>query len=100
MHTVDHAILLSRLKHNFGIRGTALNWFQSYLSDRKQYVLIYDQKSTETSLDFDVPQGSMLGPVLFILYIPPLTYLIEKHSIRHEMFNHSESPENLSLIHI
>ena len=99
--TIDHEIL-SLLKNDFGIRGTALNWFRSYLSDRKQYVLIDDQKSTETSRDFGVPQGSVLGPVLFILHTTPLTCLIEKHSICHEMFaddtqlNLSESPENYS----
>ena len=60
--TTDHEILLSRLKRDFGIRGTALN----YLSDRKQYVLIVDQKSAETSLDFGVSQGFVQGPVLFI----------------------------------
>ena len=98
--TIDHEILLSRLKHDFGIRCTALNWFRSDLSNGK-HVLIDDQKSTETSLDFlCVPQDSVVGPVLFILYITPLTCLIEKHSIRHEMFaddiplNHSESSEN------
>ena len=103
--TIDHDILLSRLKHDFGIRGTALNWFRSYLSDRKQYVLIDDQKSTERSLNFSVPQGFVLSPVLFILNTP-LTCLIEKHSICHEMLpddiqlNHSELPENYSdLLH-
>ena len=71
-------------------------------SDGKQYVLLDDQKSTEMSLEFGVPQGSVLGPVLFILYTTPFTCLIEKHSLRHEMFaddtqlNHSESPENYS----
>ena len=68
LDTIDHENLLSRLKHDFGIRGTALNWFRSYLSDRKHYVLIDDHKSTETFLEFGVPQGSVLGPVLFILY--------------------------------
>ena len=100
--TIEHEILLSRLSHDFGIRGTALNWFRSYLSDRIQYVLIDDQKPRETTLDFGVPQGSVLCPVLFILCKTPLTCLIETHSIRHEMFandtqlNHSESPENYS----
>ena len=77
--TIDHEILLSRLNHDFGIRSTALNWFRSYLSDRKQYVLIDDQKSTETSQDHGVTQGSVLSPVLFILYTTSLTCLIEKH---------------------
>ena len=100
--TIEHQILLSRLNHDLGIRGTALNWFRSYLSDRIQYVLIDDQKPRETSLDFGVPQGSVLYPVLFILCTTRLTCLIETHSIRHEMFandtqlNHSESPENYS----
>ena len=84
--TIDHEILLSRLEHDFVIRSTALNWFWSYLSDRRQYVLVDGQKSTETSLDFGVPQGSVLVPVLFILYTTPLTALIEKHCSRHEMF--------------
>ena len=100
-----HEILLSHLKHDFGIRCTALNWFRSYLSDRKQYVLIDDQKSTEMSLNFSVSQGFVLSPVLFILNTP-LTCLIEKHSIHHEMLpddiqlNHSELPEHYSdLVH-
>ena len=64
--TTDHEILLSRLKRDFGICGTALNWFRAYLSDRKQYVLIVDQKPAETSLDFGVSQGFVQVPVLFI----------------------------------
>ena len=97
---IDHEILLSSIEHDFGIRCIALNWFWSYLSDRRQYVLVDGQKSTETSLDFCVPQGSVLGQVLFILYTTPLTALTEKHCIRHEMFaddtqlSHSKSPDN------
>ena len=73
--TIDHKILLSRLWHEFSICSTAQNWFQSYLSDRRQYVLIQGQKLTEKSLDFGVPQGSVLGPVLCILYTTSLTAL-------------------------
>ena len=96
--TIDHELLLSRLKHDFGIRSTALNWFRSYLSDRKHR----RPKINRNVPDFGVPRGSILGPVLFILYTTPFTCLIEKYSIRHKMFsydtqlNHSESPKNYS----
>ena len=100
--TIDHEILLSRLEHDFVIRSTALNWFRSYLSDRRQYVLVDGQKSTETVVNCSVPQGSVFGPVLFIVYTTPLTAVIEKHCLRHEMFaddtqlSRSESPDNNS----
>ena len=61
----------------FGICSTALNRFRPYLSCRKQYFLIDDQKSPETSLDLSVPQGSVLGPVPFSLYATRLTGLVE-----------------------
>ena len=91
--------LQTRLWHSWYSPGLVSIFF---FSDGKQYVLIDDQKSTEMSLEFGVPHGSVLGPVLFILYTTPFTCLIEKHSLRHEMFaddtqlNHSESPENYS----
>eukprot|EP00745_Piridium_sociabile_P014216 TRINITY_DN20961_c0_g1_i1.p1 TRINITY_DN20961_c0_g1~~TRINITY_DN20961_c0_g1_i1.p1 ORF type:complete len:306 (-),score=34.33 TRINITY_DN20961_c0_g1_i1:857-1774(-) len=84
--TIDHEILLSRLDKNFGITGTTLNWFRSYLSERKQIVLVNGNRSSESFLDFGVPQGSVLGPVLFILYTTPLTPLIDKYSVHHEMY--------------
>ena len=84
--TIDHDILLSHLDSSFGIRSTDLSWFHSYLSERRQFVTVQDHKSPTTSLDFRVPQGSvLLGPVLFILYTTPLSHL-EKHSVIHEMF--------------
>ena len=66
--TVKHEILMSRLQHN-GIRGVMLNWFKSYLSNRKQYVSVKNSSSSMSNITLDVPQGSVLGPVLFLLYI-------------------------------
>ena len=65
---VDHEILLYKLQH-YGIRGNALNWLRSYLRDRKQYVTINGSNSTNRSITYGVPQGSILGPLLFIVYI-------------------------------
>jgi len=67
--TVDHTILLSRLKHRFGISGSVLSWINSYLSGRQQTVVVGDTASQPKSLSYGVPQGSVLGPVLFSTYI-------------------------------
>ena len=102
--TIDHDLLLSRLKHTFGIQGNALNWFRSYLSERFQFVAANYYKSEPSELTFGVPQGSVLGPVLFIIYTSPLSELIHSHSVSHEMFaddtqllNSASADEYLSL---
>ena len=70
--TIDHQILLTRLQHSFGISGSALSWFSSYLCNRTHAVTINSLQSQHTTLHYGVPGGSVLGPVLFILYTQPL----------------------------
>ena len=71
-HTNDHNILLHRLEHLYGMSGTPLNWFKPYLSNRAQTVKFNNELSRPTKLSFGVPQRSVLGPILFILYTKPL----------------------------
>ena len=70
--TVDHVFLLSRLSARFGIYEHALNWLHSYSSDRTQFVRIQDVSSHVNDLTYGVPQGSVLGPLLYSLYTSPL----------------------------
>ena len=66
--TVDHSILLKKLNH-YGIRDNALRWFKDYLCCRKQFVTYNGYKSQELEVSCGVPQGSILGPLLFLIYI-------------------------------
>ena len=84
--TIDHFILLCRLEQHFGVSGLALNWFKSYLSNRFQFVSATDSNSKLSELDYGVPQGSVLGPNLFVLYIQPLSQILFSHSCPHQFF--------------
>ena len=77
--TVDHQLLLERLSDEVGIRGTALNWFRSYLSDRSQGVSVHGILSRPFDLNCGVPQGSCLGPLLFIIYVSKLYKIVEHY---------------------
>jgi hypothetical protein len=81
--TIDHSILLDRLEQITGITGLALQWIRSYLTERKQSVMINGIVNEPIDLKIGVPQGSVLGPLLFLVYILPLQRIILKHSVEH-----------------
>ena len=80
--TVNHNILLQKLNH-YGIRGVANSWLKSYLSDRKQYVSINGFESNTQNINVGVPQGSVLGPLLFLIYINDLNVAINYSIVHH-----------------
>ena len=82
--TVDHQILLSRLKCRYGFHCKVLDWFSSYLSDRKQFV--EGGRSSSHNLNYGLPQGSILGPMLFSLYTSALADLIRKHNMDFHLY--------------
>ena len=87
--TVDHGILLEKLAH-YGVRGRANDWFKSYLSNRLQYVSINGFHSKNELMKYGVPQGSVLGPLLFLIYINDL-----RNAIYHSTVHHFADDTNL-----
>ena len=83
---VDHDILLSRMKSQLGFSGMVLKWFNSYLKSRTQMVVIGSAQSNEVPLTTGVPQGSILGSLLYLIYVLPLKYIFEKHNISYHCF--------------
>ena len=80
--TVDHQILLAKLNRN-GIRGVSNDWFKSYLSNHNQYVSINGYESGLAAINCVVPQGSVPGPLLFLLYINDLNQAIKFCKVHH-----------------
>ena len=84
--TIDHATLLSRLSTCFGVHGTALAWLTSYLTNRSQTVCMGAVSSNPSNCSSGVPQGSVLGPILFSLYISPIGQIVSDFGLAHQQY--------------
>ena len=97
--TVDHRIILDKLKY-YGLRGVANHWFASYLSNRRQFVSLFGTNSDYQTVTCGVPQGSVLGPLLFLLYIndmPKCSNILEFHLFADDTNLFLNSPNILNL---
>jgi len=79
--TINHDVFINRLESQFGVDGDTSSWLCSYLTDRQQFVKLGDHSSTTKLCASGVPQGSLLGPLLFTAYVSPVGELIESHNI-------------------
>ena len=86
--TVDHSMQLQRLEITFGVSGTTLEWLKPYLSNRHQAVVIKGKKLSDHLLKYGVPQGAVVGPVLFTLYTQPLVQEIVKFNLNYHFYTH------------
>ena len=84
--TIDHPIHVHRLHTDLGFTDTAIQWFSSFLTDRTHYDSLSNQCSAFAPVHSGIPQGSLLGPILFAMYIKPLSAIIFIHSIMHHSF--------------
>ena len=80
--TVDHGILLERLSTSYGLTGTAFAWLESYITGRVQVIHVGGRQSSPAMVHFGVPQGSVLGPVLYVLYTADIVKLVESFVLR------------------
>jgi len=84
--TVDHEVLLEILTHRFSVGGVALEWFNSYLSDRTQTFCFADSQSDPYNLVCSVPQGSVLGPVEYVTYTEDIVDIPRQHGLDNHMY--------------
>ena len=85
--TIDHSLFLSRLETLVGLKANVLSWFQSYLTDRKFIVKLGNLSSSPASLSCGLPQGFILAPSLFSLYMLPLGSILRKHGVSFHFYS-------------
>ena len=85
-HTVSHKLLLNCLKYQFGFGSKVLEWTEDYLPNRIQQLKIDDSVSESVKLEYGVPQGSVLGPILFKLYTSPPDDICKKYGVRYHCY--------------
>ena len=84
--TVQHDVLLNRLRNEFGVDDKVLSWFQTYLEDRTQFVKVGKYSSSVVKMASGVPQGSVLGPILFAAYTSPVGDIIKSHGVQYHQY--------------
>ena len=86
LDTLDHSSIIELLSGWYGISGTAVNWVRSHLSNRVQRVKLLDKPREPFKTTYGVPQGTVLGPLLFTLYTTPLSSMISRHNTCHHLY--------------
>ena len=84
--TLDHPLLLTRMKEEYGVTDLALNWLKTYLTNRTSHLRIDGESSEDVPLECGVPRGLVMGPLLFTLYLKPVADILERHNIRYHMY--------------
>ena len=94
---IDHEILFRRLSFTYGISGMSLDWLKSYMFDRTQKTAIGASLSADKCLDYGVPQGSVLGPVLYCLYSKPMSEIFRHHDLPYHVY--ADDNQMYNIIH-